>query len=572
MEIIMKFSHKILIVGLLFSLNCLAQDDEKLFNNLKLLNTHQKQVQNSESILDYKISFAIDSIMEIIINQLNEDPLYYSKSISDRIINESIELDLIPTYLWALGITKNPDNIDLLLEYAKKDTTQAGLTNSTFALSQFKDERCGNYILDLIKNGNVKQRYYYFNLLSTMQFGPAIPYLDEFLEKGFEEAYWQNYFLFGKMGMKVVSHLIDNFNSENDNVRQSSILLLGIWLIADTAIEPLKELYVKEKNVSIKLSILSALERLIPDFNDLEKYFTDLANSEQDEGLKKYAQEVIDLIPEYRQAYSDFKEKQESDPMAFNEEYNLLFDSYGKKGNLQNLGSYSKKENESELIKLRERVLLRNSDECFYDFAYINKIISYNRNEDSSKNYTTNQDLVELQISYCEGYQITRYDNGNLYSIGLMADSLMTGQWAYFFKDGGVKAVGKFINGDGGNIAKLSNIPQDGRDSLWVFYAENGSKINEYYYRNNKLDGIIKEWYTNGQQKGQWNYIQGKKNGKQYMWYENGEKMYEGNFIDGVLDGEQKAWLENGDVKKYAKYDNGVLIEEQPELIEKRIE
>ncbi|MFZ1518868.1 MAG: toxin-antitoxin system YwqK family antitoxin [Ignavibacteriaceae bacterium] len=521
---------------------------------------------------NYKFSVEIDSIMQIIINQLNEDPLHYSKSISDRVKDEQIEIDLIPTYLWALGVTKNPNNIDLILEFAKKDTTQAGLINSTFALSQFQDERCGNFILDLVKNDTVNQRYYFFNLLSTMQFEPAIPYLDEFLEKGFENAYWQIYFVFGKMGMKAVPHLISNLNNPNDNIRQSSVLLLGNWLIADTAIDPLKELYIKERNISIKLSILSALERLAADFNDLEKYFGDLVGTEQEESLKKYAQEVIDLIPEYKRAYSDFKEKQEINPNAFNEEYDLLFNSFGKEGDFENLGSYSTIGKEQELIKLREKVLLRNSDECFYDFEKINKIIYYNRIKDSSELYSSIQELSKLQISYWEGYQITRYDNGNLYSIGLMSDSLMNGQWVYFFRNGLVKAVGKFINGNGKNIAKLSTIPQDGRDSLWIFYDENGLKINEYYYRNEKLDGTIKEWYSDGQKKGQWSYVQGKKNGKQFMWYENGHKMYEGNFINGVLDGEQKAWLENGDVKNYAKFNNGVLIEEQPELIEERIE
>ncbi len=111
----------------------------------------------------------------------------------------------------------------------------------------------------------------------------------------------------------------------------------------------------------------------------MEEYFSYVTEVETNDELKKYAQEVIDLIPQYQKAFDDFEEVQEDDKKSFEDEYNLLFNSAGKDGDWETLGIFSKYEYEPELIKLREKVLVRNSDECFYDYQKINRIITYNR-------------------------------------------------------------------------------------------------------------------------------------------------------------------------------------------------
>lgn len=168
----------------------------------------------------------------------------------------------------------------------------------------------------------------------------------------------------------------------------------------------------------------------------------------------------------------------------------------------------------------------------------------------------------EKTIFY-SNYQIKFYTNGSIQSVGQLKDSLMVGQWTYFFENGIVKASGKFINGNGKEISEESNIPLNGRDGLWIFYNENGIRDGEYNYKAGKRDGIVKNWYEKGELKGIWNYVDGKKEGKQMMWFANGNKKYEGNYTSGKLDGPQKAWYENGSLKEYGNFKNGEISGEQ---------
>lgn len=375
----MRFFNNLSIIILFGSFLCNAQNENKIFDELKELADKQDYIQQPENSVDFTVRTEIDSLAEKIVNQLSEDPIVYSKIIGERIKHKLPEDKLPYTYIWALGITKNNEDIELIIDCAKNDSSSKLLSNAAFALSQFNDERCGKFILDLIKQNKAKDRFYYLHLLSAMQYEPAIPYFDELLMMNFEESYWKIYFVFGKMGIKGIPHQVSNLNNSNDNIRQNSILLLGDWLTADASITPLKELYKTETNTKVKLSILSSLERLIYDYEDMDDYFSHITEIEQNDELKKYAQEVIDLIPQYRKGFEDFEELQEDDKKSFDDEYNLLFNSAGKEGDWETLGIFSKYEFEPELIELREKVLLRNSDECFYDYQKINRIITYNR-------------------------------------------------------------------------------------------------------------------------------------------------------------------------------------------------
>ena len=59
--------------------------------------------------------------------------------------------------------------------------------------------------------------------------------------------------------------------------------------------------------------------------------------------------------------------------------------------------------------------------------------------------------------------------------------------------------TGSFKSGDGGNPNENSGVPTNGRHGLFKSFYENGQKLNEFYYKDGKIDGLNTYWYENGQ-------------------------------------------------------------------------
>ena len=178
----MRFFNILSIIILFSSFLGNAQNENKIFDELKELADKQDYIQQPENSVEFTVRFEIDSLAKKIVNQFSEDPIFYSKIIGERIKHKLPEDKLPYTYIWALGITKNNEDIDLIIDCAKNDSSSELLSNAAFALSQFNDERCGKFILDLIKQNKAKDRFYYLHLLSAMQYESAIPYFDEWLK------------------------------------------------------------------------------------------------------------------------------------------------------------------------------------------------------------------------------------------------------------------------------------------------------------------------------------------------------------------------------------------------------
>ena len=62
-------------------------------------------------------------------------------------------------------------------------------------------------------------------------------------------------------------------------------------------------------------------------------------------------------------------------------------------------------------------------------------------------------------------------------------------------------------------------------------------KGQEMFFQNNKVEGIVTNWYTNGYKKGERNFIAGVENGLRTEWYDTGEKKAEINFKDDLENG-----------------------------------
>ena len=97
---------------------------------------------------------------------------------------------------------------------------------------------------------------------------------------------------------------------------------------------------------------------------------------------------------------------------------------------------------------------------------------------------------------------------------------------------------GEFIDGDGKNKNKLTNIPTNGRSGKWASWHEDGSKWSNLSFLNGKKHGLQKNWYENGQQELEGEYNQDNPVNKWSWWYFDGAPMQEGKYNgDGNFQG-----------------------------------
>lgn len=194
-----------------------------------------------------------------------------------------------------------------------------------------------------------------------------------------KEQYWMVVFTFGPDENGAVPYLMKYIDNENKNIRYNAIMMLGNWMLAYESKEQLKNYYWKEKDPEIKVLLLSCLESLMTNLTESKQYFSSVTAKETDAKAKDYAQETLSLLDKYKTATSDCLKNKEIYPEKFQAEYKLLYDSYGKDGEYENLMKYSTFKDEGVLRRLKERILERESDEALYDYKKVNYIILMNR-------------------------------------------------------------------------------------------------------------------------------------------------------------------------------------------------
>ena len=97
-----------------------------------------------------------------------------------------------------------------------------------------------------------------------------------------------------------------------------------------------------------------------------------------------------------------------------------------------------------------------------------------------------------------------------------------------------------------------------------VNYWENGQKLSELQYFNEKRDGSCKYWYKTGQLMSSGLYKNGKMYGPFISYYENGQIQSQGNYnynesdVYSRKDGIWKYYYENGKIESESIIKNGV--------------
>jgi hypothetical protein len=297
-----------------------------------------------------------------------------------RLKNPAASESQLATYAWALGWSKDSSASDALMSLYRGSKSEWVRHNCIRALAMIGGKPAGEFfmsVLDGLSAGDT--RYEILNLLCQMQYEPALPRTDEVLREDPKQYYWKPIFLFGKMGDKAVPFLLRRINDENQNVRTHAIHVLGQWLAAPEATRPLEDHFWTEKDEDLRIAVLSSLERTSTGLDQIKIFFEQVVANDKSEKVVKFAKETLADLDKISAAITEFVKKKKVSSADFEREYSRLYKSTGQEGDYDILGVSSTLEDEPKLKALKEHILLRDSDESFYDYQKVNNIIMFNR-------------------------------------------------------------------------------------------------------------------------------------------------------------------------------------------------
>ncbi len=181
---------------------------------------------------------------------------------------------------------------------------------------------------------------------------------------------------------------------------------------------------------------------------------------------------------------------------------------------------------------------------------------------------------------------------------GQFKNGIPYGEFRYYYADGKLKTVSEFT-GDGKTVRTVSysengrkiaegNYRNEKKDSTWKYYSDyDGAMLSEENYSSGLKNGTSETFYPNGSIAEVVNYRQGKKEGEWIQYFEDGKMKFKGEYADdekngpftayypggkvnlsgaykaGHMDGTWTFYEENGEVMRSEKYSEGAKIIEK---------
>jgi hypothetical protein len=282
-------------------------------------------------------------------------------------------------YAMVLGFTKDTNAVPALTNLylaAKSAKVKEGCFG---ALTLMGGDPAIQFLLATLEQESDKdRRFLLLNCLATTRHQSILPQTIEVLQCDPEKEYWRAVFVFGKMGDQAVPFLVERIHSANRNVRFNAINVLGQWLFAPEAIQPLRDRFWKEDDRSLEDLIFKSVGGMAPEKPNLE-FMKEVAAKSQRKDLAKYAGEALTNWPKDRAQALSVKKRRKASAKSFQKEYALLYKSAGREGDYDALAMSSTLADEPALKKLRERILHRDSDEALYDYRKVSQVIGLNR-------------------------------------------------------------------------------------------------------------------------------------------------------------------------------------------------
>jgi len=317
---------------------------------------------------------------EAIRKNIEKNPRETLELLLEKVNTPNLPDESLTVYLWAMGVTREPAAVEAIIGLTEGRQNEMLLKNGCRALAMIGGDRSSEFLFRRLQaTPAAEERYYLLDLLAQLQYPPALPAGLEILQQDPQNLNAQSVFIFGKYGDAAVPFLLARINDANQHVRANAITLLGQWLIAGEAVDPLKKRFQVESDPNIRALILSALERTASSVDDIRIFSEDVLKTEKDAKVTQFAFETISNFEEMKQHVNAFKAGKKDDRAGFESAWRQIHDSLGKTGDYQLLAAASTRADEARLKKLKEVILQRNANDCFHDYQKINDVIMLNR-------------------------------------------------------------------------------------------------------------------------------------------------------------------------------------------------
>jgi hypothetical protein len=302
-------------------------------------------------------------------------PLLLAKAEAAGLPDEKLAI-----YLWAMGMTGAPEAVEPIMRLSADRKNPLVFQNAHRSLALIGGDKANEFLFRRLQGTTEPTiRYELLDLLAQLRYAPALPAAIDVLQQDPDIFYWQSVFVFGKYGDMAVPFLLTKISDPDRHVRANAIMVLGQWLVAEEAAAPLKKQFRAESDPNIRALILSAIEKISCDISATRTFSEEVLQTEKDSKVVQFAVETIGNIEEMGNHIAAFKAAKKNDRTLFTAAYERLSASLGRQGDYEVLAATSGRADEPRLKRLKELILQRNAEECFYDYQKINDVILLNR-------------------------------------------------------------------------------------------------------------------------------------------------------------------------------------------------
>ena len=323
---------------------------------------------------------ASPSVYQKLAEEIEKSPEDASKALLTRLGEKNLNDEQLVHYIWALSIAKTPAAVGPIIKLYEQTASTSVKLNCLRALAQIGGKKAEKHLLSVLESSkDENMRFGLLSYLAQMQSEAILPKTEDILHKSPKEYYWQSYFVYGKIGDKAVPFLLKRIDDKDTNVRTHAIGTLGTWLVSLDAAKPLQERFWNEPEAELRSLILGSLPNIVVNQAELKSFCEKVAAKEKDQSLAKLARQIAEATAKTKASVDSAIKGKHASKDAFQQEYDKLFKSMGKKGSYETLEKSSTANDEPALKALRERILQRDSDEAFHDYRKVNRIIVQNR-------------------------------------------------------------------------------------------------------------------------------------------------------------------------------------------------
>ena len=314
------------------------------------------------------------------------------KAVADAVVSRLKKKDVKDEdkfrYAWILGVAEQPSSVPALVEIATCANPTSMLYHAASqALARIGGDEVGAFFLKNYRQNKAKMdeehRFDAMQTLAMVRYAPALKDAEEFLHVDPARYYWQVYFIFGFFDELAVPMLCEKLNDSDEQVRANALGAIR-FLMPDSAelTKALMKRLEAEKDPDIRYQLVETLEWNLlgqgeKGRHELKETFRKLLKSEaKDSTAAKFMKETVASkadVPE------DMRAKFKADADKFNAAYKTILDSgvhfSRNREASQDIVYCATQSDIPKLKELRRRALYRQSDECFYDYRALTRVI-----------------------------------------------------------------------------------------------------------------------------------------------------------------------------------------------------